>query len=116
MKAFLVVLLFALTTCAFPEDLFKLAKCVLSSQRVFEVLPKVVEAVKNGDYLTLLQLALTEVPVIKDEVLECMGEPVLKFNCDIRLMAPCVISCNLACRDFVAKKSCADGCSRKYCK
>ena len=116
MKAYLVVLLFALTACSLPDDLVKVAKCILASPTVWKVVPKVVEAVKNGDYLTLLQLALTEVPVIKDEVLECMGEPVLKFNCDIRLMAPCVISCNLACRDFVAKKSCADGCSRKYCK
>ena len=72
MKAYLFVLLLALTTCAFPDDLVKLAKCVLQSPTVWKVVPKVIEAVKNGDYFTLLQIALAEAPKVKDEVMESL--------------------------------------------
>jgi hypothetical protein len=116
MKAYLVVLLFALTACALPDDLVKVAKCVLASPTVWKVVPKVVEAVKNGDYFTLLQLALTEVPVIKDEVLECMGEPVLKLVCDVGRIAACGADCALAGGDLWKKAACANDCRRKFCK
>ena len=62
MKAYLFLLLFALTACTFPDDLLKLAKCVLSSPTVYEVLPKVIEAVKNGDYLLFSKLLLQKFP------------------------------------------------------
>ena len=115
MKAYLVVLLFALTACALPDDLVKAAKCVLQSPTVWKVVPKVVEAVKNGDYLALLQLAFTEVPVIKDEVLECMGEPVLKLICDVGKLAVCSGGCALNSGDLWNKAACANSCRRKYC-
>ena len=116
MKAYLVVLLFALTACTFPDDLLKLAKCVLSSPTVYEVLPKVIEAVKNGDYFTLLQLALTEVPVIKDEVLECMGEPILKFNCYRDLFLYCQDQCKLGkgSDKWYILNPCINACRKKY--
>ena len=116
MKAYLVVLLFALTACALPDDLVKVAKCVLASPTVWKVVPKDVEAVKNGDYVTLLQLALTEVPVIKDEVLECMGEPVLKLVCDVGKVAACGANCALGSGDLWKKAACANDCRRRYCK
>ena len=115
MKAYLVVLLFALTACALPDDLVKAAKCVLQSPTVWKVVPEVVEAVKNGDYLALLQLAFTEVPVIKDEVLECMGEPVLKLVCDMGKLAVCSGGCALNSGDLWNKAACANSCRRKYC-
>ena len=116
MKAYLVVLLFALTACALPDDLVKVAKCVLESPTVWKVVPKVVEAVKNGDYVTLLQLSFTEVPVIKDEVLECMGEPVLKLVCDVGKVAACGANCALGSGDLWKKAACANDCRRKFCK
>ena len=116
MKAYLVVLLFALTACSLPDDLVKVVKCVLSSPTVWKVVPKVVEAVKNGDYFTLLQLVLTEGPVIKDEVLECMGEPVLKLVCDVGKLGVCTGSCALINGDLWKKAACANDCRRRYCK
>ena len=111
MKAYLVVLLFALTACTFPDDLLKLAKCVLSSPTVYEVLPKVIEAVKNGDYFTLLQIALTEVPKVKDEVMECMGEPVLKMK--LAVFKICISMCESS-PDAMTKAECKNDCARKY--
>ena len=116
MKAFLVVLLFALTTCVFPDNLVKLAKCVLSSQTVFEVLPKAVEAVKSGDYFTLLQIALTELPKVKEEVMECMDQPVLKVQCDITEFEKCKQKCESKRKqDAWAEAACLNDCRRKCC-
>ena len=114
MKAYLVVLLFALTACAFPDDLLKLAKCVLSSPTVYEVLPKVIEAVKNGDYFTLLQIALTEVPKVKDEVMECMGEPTLKVNCYIPKFGECIIHCPPD-KYPIQRETCLNICEKMFC-
>ena len=113
MKAYIVVLLFALTACALPDDLVKVGKCLLQSPTVWKVVPKVVEAVKNKDFVTLVQLALTEVPVIKDEVLECMGEPVLKVKCNAVALGICLASCNSG--DLWKKAACANDCRRQYC-
>ena len=114
MKAYLVVLLFALTACAFPDDLLKLAKCVLSSPTVYEVLPKVIEAVKNGDYFALLQIALTEVPKVKDEVMECMGEPTLKETCTNQQYILCLILCPP--KNYPAQReSCFKSCREDFC-
>ena len=114
MKAYLFLLLFALTACTFPDDLLKLAKCVLSSPTVYEVLPKVIEAVKNGDYFTLLQIALTEVPKVKDEVMECMDEPILKLTCENIIFA-CLIHCPPRKNYPEEFESCIKKCEKSFC-
>ena len=114
MKSFLVVLLFTLTTCAFPADLVKLAKCVLSSQTVFEVLPKVVETVKSGDYFTLLQIALSELPKVKEEVMECMDQPVLKVQYNVNEYEECVKKCKSSSSDNWYRGACIRDCSISY--
>ena len=111
MKAFLVVLLFTLTTCSFPDDLVKLGKCILSSQTVFEVLPKVVEAVKSGEYFTLLQIAVSELPKVKEEVMECMDKPVLKgINNNVNKYEECVKKCKSTSSDAWARAACIRDC------
>ena len=113
MKSYLVVLLFTLTASTFPDDFVKLAKCVLSSQTVYEVVPKVIEAVKNGDYFTLLQIALTEVPKVKEEVMECMDEPTLNMKCDFLELAKCGLQCQF--KVVIKRDLCVSNCKTTYC-
>ena len=112
MKTFLVILLFALTTCEFPAELVKVAKCVVQSQKVKEYLPKLVTAIQDGDVETLLTLGLTAFKEVKEEVKECIDEPVLKYtSCkQIALYRICIRDCAQNPRDL-----CDDICYLQYC-
>ena len=112
MKAYLVVLLFALTACSFP-DLEKLFLCVIKNPTIPEVLPKVVEAIKNKDISALISLAITNFPKIKKEIIECLDEPVLK-GCDYLKLADCIADCGEK-GDTWARAACCNQCRKKFC-
>jgi hypothetical protein len=114
MKAVLVVLLFALTACALPGDLLKLAQCVVRSPSALELLPKVVDAVKSKDFGSLVTLALSQFPKVKAEVMDCMAEPVLK-GCDLLHLASCGVDCGNK-GDGWARAACLNDCRRRFCK
>ena len=79
MKTFLVVLLFALACCNFSSNLKQIAQCLIESQKLRKYLPKLVNAVKTGDYQTLLKEGLSAYQEIKTEVKECYdSEPILR--------------------------------------
>ena len=113
MKAVLVVLLFALTACALPTDLLKLAKCVVRSPSALELLPKVVDAVKSKDFASLVSLALAQFPKVKAEVMDCMAEPALK-GCDLVHLASCGVDCGSK-PDAGKRAACLSDCRRRWC-
>ena len=79
MRTFLVVLLFALASCNFSSNLKQIAQCLVESQKLREYLPKLVNAIKTGDYQTLLKEGLLAYKEIKSEVRECFfSEPILR--------------------------------------
>ena len=114
MKAFLVILLFALTACALPGDLLKLAQCVVRSPSALELLPKVVDAVKSKDFASLVSLALAQFPKVKAEVMDCMAEPTLK-GC----LYPALLDCKQYCSNNSDKVSnlvsCVKNCRDRFC-
>ena len=111
MKAILVILLIALASSEFPEDLIKIGKCLLESDAVRALIPKVLEAVRTGDFLSLLPTLLESLPELKTEVMECLnGEPILKaqipdFQCE---------TCESDCPPVFGRKECLRLCN-KYC-
>ena len=113
MKAVLVVLLFALTACALPTDLLKLAQCVVRSPSALELLPKVVDAVKSKDFASLVSLALAQFPKVKAEVMDCMAEPALK-GCDLVHLASCGVDCGSK-PDAGKRAACLSDCRRRWC-
>ena len=115
MKAYLAVLLFAFITCALTDDLEKLAKCVVSSPTVSELLPKVLEAVKAKDSSKLVQLALAQLPKLKKELMECISEPTLKVTCDLTKLSACVQGCNSVTSE-ISKLECLQGCRKLFCQ
>ena len=107
MKAFLIVLLLAFAACKFPDDLINVVKCIIRNERVKELLPKALEAVKNRDFLSLVQTAIAEFPKVKEEIKECLNsEPILTFECNNKILYECNAKCkNEAClRDCVIEK------------
>ena len=118
MKAFLVVLLLAIVSCKFPDDLIQMAKCAIKSETAKGLLPKVLEAIKTGEYLSLIQTLIVEFPKVKEEVKECVeSEQVLKSEtliCDHKAFHPCVDSCRLN-KDRNATDKCIDKCISKHC-
>ena len=112
MKAILIILLIAVASSDFPEDLIKIAKCLLQSETLRGLIPKVIEDIKTGDYMSLVLDVIQSFPKIKAEVLECLtNEPILKFSfkcyntcmdlCKTsnKLMRICVADCIDLCKD-----------------
>ena len=92
MKAILIILLIAIASSDFPEDLIKIAKCLLQSETLRGLIPKVIEAIITGDYLSLVSAVIQSFPKIKAEVLECLAdEPILKAS--IKCLRNCVHKC-----------------------
>ena len=119
MKPFLVLLLFALTTCSFLDDLIKLANCVVKNKTIRENLPKVIESLETGDYANFVQVAVKEFHKVKEEIKECMAEPVLKLNCDIltnRDYYDCRKRCNKLTDPIgIVKLACIQDCIKNFC-
>ena len=74
MKAVLVVLLIAAIACGLPEEFFKIAKCILESPTIWEIFPKIVEAIVNKDYMSIVTIVLAAFAKIKKEVEECLAK------------------------------------------
>ena len=113
MKAFLVILLLALTTSKFQDDIINIAQCVLKSEKIKEeVLPKVISALKNGDFASLISIVLESFPKIKEEIMECLySEPVLKYTCkNLKLYQVCSNKC-----DWLHDPQCDLNCQKKFC-
>ena len=114
MKALLLTIVY----CKFPDDLIQVAKCVLKSETAKGLLPKVLEAIKTGNYLSLVQTLIVEFPKVKEEVKECLeSEQVLKsvtLICDHKAFHPCLDNCKLL-KDRQQYSKCLDKCKSKHC-
>ena len=114
MKAFLVILLLALATSKFPDDIIELVQCVLKNEKIKEVVPKVLVALKNGDFASPISIAFTSFPQIKKEIEECMySEPVLEASTCLQLKLYQV--CSRQCGDWRKDPQCDLDCQKKYC-
>ena len=75
MKAFLVVLLLALAACdGIPERIIEIAKCIIQSPTIREVLPEIIAAVVEKDYMKIVTIVIGAFPKIKDEVVACLNK------------------------------------------
>ena len=74
MKAVLVVLLLAIVACDIPQEIIDIAKCLIESHEIFAVLPKIIEAITNKEYVKILEIVLEAFPKIRDEVMECLAK------------------------------------------
>ena len=112
MKAFLVILLLALATSKFPDDIINLAQCALKSEKIKEVLPKVISTPKNGDFASLISIVFSSFPKIKEEIMECLfSEPVLKYTCkNLILYKVCSNKC-----DWLHDPQCDLNCQKMFC-
>ena len=112
MRTFLVVLLFALASCNFSQNLKQIAQCLVESQKLREYLPKLVNAIKTGDYQTLLKEGLLAYQEIKSEVKDCFfSEPILKFDCKhVILFNLCINGCGP-----IGFNECYDSCLATFC-
>ena len=91
MKVFLIILLFALTTSKFPDELIEIGKCVFKSEKVRELIPQVLEAIRNKDFLSLFSTVVQSFPQLKDEIMECLSpEPVLGIKYEVECFNKCV--------------------------
>ena len=115
MRTFLVVLLFALASCNFSSNLKQIAQCLIESQKLREYLPKLVKAIKAGDYQTLLKEGLSAYQEIKTEVKECYdSEPILRVDdCKHKIV---YAICLNGCDNILAYKICSQSCYDLYCK
>ena len=114
MRTFLVVLLFALASCNFSSNLKQIAQCLVESQKLREYLPKLVKAIKTGDYQTLLKEGLLAYKEIKSEVRECFfSEPILRGgDCKhVILFSICLDGCPL-----IGYDACYKSCVAQFCK
>ena len=112
--AFFVVFLLAITTCDFPDDFMKYWECIMSSPTFRKLVPKVRQAIADKDYLTLLELALTELPKVETEVEECLDEPDLQLKCNLTEYTPCLTKC-FSLRKRLDKKVCSRVCKTQFC-
>ena len=92
MKAILIILLIAFASSNFSEDLKNVTKCLLQSKTLRGLFPKAIEAITNGDYMSLVSAGIQSFPKIKAEVLECIAdEPILKVS--LKCYRDCGNSC-----------------------
>ena len=96
-----------------------MAKCTIKSETAKGLLPKVLEAIKTGNYLSLVQTLIVEFPKVKEEVKECLeSEPVLKtklYDCDGTIP---YTRCMDKCKIIIYRPKyyeCTDICKNKYC-
>ena len=117
MRSLLLIFLFTLVACDFEQNVFNFASCALKSEKLRENLPKVIEALKTGDFSEILSIGLTAFAEVKKEILECVNddEPeLLAPNC--KNPTTYSICCN-ACRitDRNSYRQCQQNCYRRWC-
>ena len=74
MKAILLVLLFAFALSDWPGDIVAIIECLLSCESVQKLVPAIVEAIKTGDYMSLV----AELPQLEADVTACLSQKALK--------------------------------------
>ena len=112
MKALLLVLLFALSSCNFSGELMQFTQCIVKSQKVKEYLPKILEAIKTKNFQNILKVGFLAFKEIKAEVKECFySEPVLKGCKNTLAFGWC---CD-ECPHFYGRAQCVQNCMGKYC-
>ena len=104
MKAILLILLFAFACSDFPYDIIENVKCLVQSESLQGFIPKVIEAIKTGDYMSLVRAIIAKVPQLKADVMKCLAdEPVLKYE------RTCLENCKLI-SDLNKRKECLKHC------
>ena len=73
MKALLLVLLFAFACSDFPEDIVKIIECLMSSESVQTLLPKIIEAIRTGDYTSLIATLIAALPQLQEDIAKCIA-------------------------------------------
>ena len=113
MRSLLLLFLFALVACDFEQKVLKFATCAFESKKLRENLPKVIEALKAGDFSKILSIGLSSFSEVKKEILDCVNdEPVLSASdCKNSIM---YMACVNAC-PFLGRKSCLDACWKTWC-
>ena len=109
MKTILLILLFALACSKFPEDIIEIAKCLIKSEALRGLIPKVIEAIKNKDYMSIVFAIIQAFPQIKEEVMNCLNpEPVLKL--DTSCYSRCTGGCPGVHENYGKRKECMWNC------
>ena len=91
MKVFLFILLLALTTSKFPDKLIEIGKCIIKSEKVRELIPQVLEAIRNKDFFSLFSTVVQSFPQIKAEIMECLSpEPLLGIKYEVECYKKCI--------------------------
>ena len=104
MKAILLILLFAFACSDFPYDIIENVKCLVQSESVQAFIPKVIEAIKTGDYMSLFSAIIAEFPQLQADVMKCLAdEPVLKYE------RTCLANCKLI-SDLNKRQNCIKHC------
>ena len=113
MRALLLIFLFALVACNFEHEVLKFASCAFKSEKLRENIPKVIEAVKTGDFEKILSVGLASFSEVKRDIFECVNnEPeLLDKPCKNTLMA---MACYNTCPIF-GRAKCVMECTKKYC-
>lgn len=79
MKAIFLILLIALVSCEEVEDPVlqaqtnNILKCVLGADAVWKTLSKIVTAIQNKEYSSLLGIVLAAYPEIVSEIKQCLA-------------------------------------------
>ena len=74
MRSLLLIFLFALVACDFEQNVFNFVSCALKSEKLRENLPKVIEALRSGDFSKILSIGLTALAEVKKDILECVND------------------------------------------
>ena len=118
MRSLLLIFLFTLVACDFEQNVINFASCALKSKKLRENLPKVIEALKTGDFSEILSIGLTAFAEVKKEILECVNddEPeLLAPECQYSLRySVCCNVCKVTKRE--PYRQCQQNCYRRWCK
>ena len=100
MKAKFVILLLLLVSCSTKTNFSEMFECLLSSEKIKNEAAKVLDVFKSKNYDSLFKVLVQAYFNVKDDVLNCINEPILKFDpCQACMNAcdandkPCRIAC-----------------------
>ena len=116
MRALLLIFLFALVACDFEQNIFNFASCALKSEKLRENIPKVIEALKTGDFSEILSIGLAAFAEVKKDILECVNDepellaPTCKYGLRYSI---CCNACKITKRS--PYKQCQQNCYRNWC-
>ena len=116
MRSLLLIFLFTLVACDFEQNVFNFASCALKSEKLRENLPKVIEALKTGDFSKILSIGLAAFAEVKKEILECVNDEPELLAPKCKNPTTYSICCN-ACRIAQRKtyRTCQQNCYRRWC-